>query len=595
VADLVLPIKDLGMSGMGGLGGGMGGMMSGMGGGMGMGGMGMGGGMGGMGMGGFGGGMGRGGMGGGMGMFNIPQRLPQQIPPGGFQAFAVKDDLRVSPKSVAPKATTAPKTATKTETSPKTGKIQIEISEGADPNIVWDKYFTDNVPEPAAVRDAARRLMDKKQYAHLIAFVKAALRHGDAQPWMYEALVIAMQADNRPPEEIERAALSAVDFAQNPLDLMYIGIYLTRLGLDEPALKIFRQVAVMAPTRHEPYVYGLHAAKRLNNLEGLQWASLGIVSQAWPKEQSDVWKSGLYAAKDIMEKLRAEKRTKEAEDFEKRFYEAIHRDCVIVVQWTGEADIDIMVEEPSGSVCSLRNPRSTGGGILLGDGGSLFGAKEDGHREVYVCPRGFDGTYRLMVQRVWGRVTTGKITVEVFTHYNSANGKKLRKSISLEDDKALVAFDLKDGRRKEPLAEAQLANAAAGQMAVGRQILAQQLAAEMDPRVMQSLAASRAFVNGNGGANGFVPVPWAANGAVGYQPIIITLPEGANLMATAVVSADRRYVRITCVPLFSGVSEVHIFNMATGSNTTGQGGTGGQGFGDLFGNNGGNQQQPAVN
>ena len=73
-------------------------------------------------------------------------------------------------------------------------------------------------------------------------------------------------------------------------------------------------------------------------------------------------------------------------------------------------------------------------------------------------------------------------------------------------------------------------------------------------------------------------VPFVRRRRVGYQPVIITLPEGANLAATAVISADRRYVRITCVPLFSGVAEVNVFNTATGSNIEGRGGTGGRGF-----------------
>jgi len=67
------------------------------------------------------------------------------------------------------------------------------------------------------------------------------------------------------------------------------------------------------------------------------------------------------------------------------------------------------------------------------------------------------------------------------------------------------------------------------------------------------------------------------------------LPEGANLAATAVISADRRYVRVTVLPTFSGISEVNIFNMATGENTVGRGGTGGRGFGDLFGPGGGDR------
>jgi hypothetical protein len=51
-----------------------------------------------------------------------------------------------------------------------------------------------------------------------------------------------------------------------------------------------------------------------------------------------------------------------------------------------------------------------------------------------------------------------------------------------------------------------------------------------------------------------------------------------------VVSADRRYVRITCYPLFSRISDVHTFSMdsgatqQTGVGTPGGIGTGGAGF-----------------
>ena len=77
-----------------------------------------------------------------------------------------------------------------------------------------------------------------------------------------------------------------------------------------------------------------------------------------------------------------------------------------------------------------------------------------------------------------------------------------------------------------------------------------------DPSAAGSLAASR--------QQPFGSFPFARRGAVGYQPVIITLPEGTNMSATAVVSADRRYVRITASPLFSGIAEVNTFNMATG-------------------------------
>ena len=52
------------------------------------------------------------------------------------------------------------------------------------------------------------------------------------------------------------------------------------------------------------------------------------------------------------------------------------------------------------------------------------------------------------------------------------------------------------------------------------------------------------------------------------MPVITTLPEGINMSASAVVSADRRYVRITATPLFSSVPSVSTFNFATGGSST---------------------------
>jgi hypothetical protein len=44
------------------------------------------------------------------------------------------------------------------------------------------------------------------------------------------------------------------------------------------------------------------------------------------------------------------------------------------------------------------------------------------------------------------------------------------------------------------------------------------------------------------------------------------------MAATAVISADRRYVRISVVPLFSSVGDVTTFNFATGAQSVSSGG-----------------------
>jgi len=55
--------------------------------------------------------------------------------------------------------------------------------------------------------------------------------------------------------------------------------------------------------------------------------------------------------------------------------------------------------------------------------------------------------------------------------------------------------------------------------------------------------------------------------AVGYHPQISILPQGVNLSVSPIVSADRRYVRITTpnTPIMMGVGKVHTFNFSTGA------------------------------
>ncbi|HJN08393.1 MAG: hypothetical protein QGH33_17260 [Pirellulaceae bacterium] len=50
----------------------------------------------------------------------------------------------------------------------------------------------------------------------------------------------------------------------------------------------------------------------------------------------------------------------------------------------------------------------------------------------------------------------------------------------------------------------------------------------------------------------------------GFFPVITVLPQGASLTASAVVSPDRRHVRITVNPFFSSIGPVDTFNFFTG-------------------------------
>ena len=57
-------------------------------------------------------------------------------------------------------------------------------------------------------------------------------------------------------------------------------------------------------------------------------------------------------------------------------------------------------------------------------------------------------------------------------------------------------------------------------------------------------------------------------GAVGYRPIISFFPQGDMMTVGAIVSPDRRYVRIGISAANTGIGAVHTFNFSTGEYRT---------------------------
>ncbi len=350
--------------------------------------------------------------------------------------------------------------------------------------------------------------------------------------------------------------MSAVDLSGDLDDMMDIAIYMARIGLDRRALQVFREVAYANPFRPEPYALGLASAKRLEDVEGVRWATLGILSQAWSEEQSGIEDRALRLAKASVDRLRQAGQEDEASAYEKAIEDARLRDVTATVTWTGDADVDLIVEEPAGTICSLQNPRTTAGGVMLGDAYGA-GSSASGYSETYVCPLGFNGQYRLLVHRVWGKVTAGKVTVDIRTH--NPDRPHIHAQIDLSDKDALVLFDVNNGRRSEHLSQQQLANLQAPQIEVDRSMLTRQLNRYEDSLAHRDFNRDRARQHG-----------WRGPGRVGFQPVITSLPSGASLMANpgsalAVVSADRRYVRASPFPYFSLVGEVSTFNFGSGA------------------------------
>ncbi|MCH2114057.1 MAG: hypothetical protein MK171_03995, partial [Pirellulales bacterium] len=442
----------------------------------------------------------------------------------------------------------------------------------------WQARFREKTLDTDWVREQARHLMSQGQADQVVVLIQAALQHGQSQPWMYESLGIALELTGQPKSEIERAIMSACDFCSSPDELLLIARYLSHAGLDRRAVSVYRQVAKLSPLHCDAYALGLRAAQRAEDVAGIRWATVGVLKHDWPQAQQKLPTIAMRVAKATLDQLGAVEDQVQYQDFRHQLDQAMIRDVVVKVSWSGDADVDLIVEEPGGTICSLHTPRTRGGGVCLGDSYTDYEKQEAaGLSEEYRCAEGFAGTYRVRIRKVWGELVAGKVAVDVTKNYGTKNERHQRQHIVVSDDSdALVLFDVGQSRREKPLAQEQLAVAVGRQEAISQAVLAQQFDGFSDPSIAPRRGATnndlrrRLALAGQGGA-------------VGFRPIIQLLQDGTSMTATAVVSADRRYVRITSAPMFSGIGAVSTFTFAGAGGGMGGMGGGGMGGGGMGG------------
>ena len=556
VADLVIPVNP--SSGVnpfqtGGGMGGAGGINSGMG---------MGGGMG-------GGGMGMGGMGGGMFQVADARNREPRIADAGVSS-SVADAVTPEQADVAgPRR--LPESVLSADDMAEAlraylGPVVDAASAGsaAEAAVVHKKLV-----ELRLTAAALGRVGDFDRASDLLS---AAIASGHGEPWMYETLAVSLEAAGRPASEVERALLSAADFASSTTDLFSLAQCLARFGLTERSLDVCRQVVTLEPQHREAYAMAMSLAEKIDDVESLAWACSGVLRHDWPSDQKELELRAARLARATIRRLEEDARDDDAAFFRGVIDNALVRDIEFTISWSGEADVDLIVEEPTGAVCSVLSPVSTSGATLLADEEGEAGGET--HRERYVVAEAFPGSYRLLVRRVWGEVAADTVTAEMVLHRGTDREERLRRQLVIGGEDLFLEVNVPEGRRTGPVADAQVARIVDEQAQVGRAVLAQQLNALADPSAEYSLSRSR---GATGGGSPVIP-PFGRGGVVGYQPQISTLPDGANFSAIAVVSADRRYVRVTPTPLFSGVGQVTQFNFA-GSGAQGTGGMGGMGGG----------------
>ena len=473
----------------------------------------------------------------------------------------------------------------KIQSSSKQQPKAINLSDDNKPVVQWRELFSQQLVLPGNVRATVRKLMKNEQPKEVVALIMAAIENGQLQSWMHEALVLAMQVSGESKIQIERALMSSVDLSGRPDDVLLAANYMANNGMELRALKLLRAFARANPTRFEPYVLGLKTARLIDDLPGQMWATVGVFSQEWP-DHREVVSEAKYVAKGIQKTLAAEGKTEQLAEYNQKLTAAKERDCLIRVRWTGDADLDLLVVEPSGTICSRLQKRTSSGGIMLGDQFSPDKNHNGEIVETYVLPKGFAGNYQLVIKRVWGDVTSGKATVSITNHYNSNTQRSLTQQVELDKVGAIVNFALDRGRRTESLSDHAIKNYVREQLATNRNTLMAQLSQNRSSSAASEFFGGQFAVNGQIGTGGGGVVQ-----QVGYQPVIENIPEGTTLQSTA-STADRLFVLVAPNPTITLISSVSNFNILAGADEAtgiaeGLGGGGGGVGGGAGGGGGG--------
>ena len=501
------------------------------------GGGGQGGGGGGFGGGGGGGGLGGGGQGGGGGgVFCIQEP--------GLVLIKTTGDATDKSASVASESNTVSKA--------KVLSLPAKTSEGIA--TTWSEYFESVFADQKSVRLTVRDLMKQEKTDEIVSLILGAVEHGQRQDWMYEALTLAMQIAERPSSEVERALMSAVDLSSDVNDMLYAAHFMANHGMEKRAIGLCEDVSRAYPTRTEAILMGLRAANRIEDMDGIRWATVAVYSHEWP-ENPEVVDEARRSADALRLRLQESGDVNLLNQLEQDLKLAKRRDCFAKVSWTGDADLDVYVQEPGGTVCSRLKPRTLGGGVMLGDEFSTGDASGE-MAEYYILPKGFSGEYKLHVSRIWGEVTSGKVTVEIYSNYNSPDQVGEVRQIDLNDPGFSVVFNIEDGRRTESLEAHAIATVVEEQVASTRNILAQQLGGG---------TSTGGF---DDDVNDFNRLFLARNRLarpVGYQPIVEQFFTGTFMTVNHATTADRLFVLVSVSPTFSAISDVFTFNTTAGA------------------------------
>ncbi|GAC1313958.1 MAG: hypothetical protein NVSMB14_14780 [Isosphaeraceae bacterium] len=320
----------------------------------------------------------------------------------------------------------------------------------------WDDvYRTTKHPEPGRIWGTVSLLAQVGDTPPIEAALVGYLRHHAdlAEPWMYEMLAETMEFNKASPKAVKTAldyaATLAVRKADNdPNGLTSVAVLLLKRKFHDRVGELLDLATKKSPFSLRPMLLSTELAKQTGDAKRMVDALDRILSLGWPTLDKAVRAAAQKLLNGMAEDLRDDGSKADAVALESRWRDLSARDVFIRLSWVGDADLDLAVTDPLGTVAKHDTPGTVAGGVIVQDG---RGKKNS--EEIYVCPRGFDGEYSVLVVPVYtdpDRPIT-RATLEIITHEGLKNERRDVYPIRLDKPIKPIVFRLKGGRRTKAL------------------------------------------------------------------------------------------------------------------------------------------------
>lgn len=312
---------------------------------------------------------------------------------------------------------------------------------------VWDEILEQQKVDSSILANAVSILHERREYDVAVEAIQSAIRNDQAAAWMYDVLALEMKLAERPAKDIARVLESRIDFANADIPELLIAVaLLSRFEVWDEAMRICREATELNPELSQSWLLARSVADKSKKPEHRVWARCGILKHVWTDDSAALHEEANKVITEIAAQLDNAGDSPQAERIRSQLREASAIDLMLILNWVGSADLDLLVTEPNGEQCSFRNRFTTSGGRLTHDDP---GSARDGNAkryEQYVCRIATDGEYKATVRFVLGKAVAGTATLEIIRHARTPKESRSTQSIRLTREDVQISIPIRHVR-----------------------------------------------------------------------------------------------------------------------------------------------------